>query len=277
MLVWRNGGTDHFWVPFRGHKVHGDHEMLPDFVDYYHRADVVFAGGVGEYARLVPHDGDASPGNKPYVKIHTPVFKKPASGVERVRVHAAAGYVPDDNRTTSRRVAATAVTVTLGGTQHAATRDADPLFWAADVDTALVADGRHPLSVTATYEGTASQEAPATATHEARDSHDILIVNRRAPVTADPYLIDDFESYDSTDDNRTDLERVWRRDGDTMIGLRLRSSGNAPGSWLSNTWNNGMDTGTVLRVKYDAVRNSFAQITRRMDQVDWSAARSLGL
>lgn len=274
MLVWRNGSTDHFWVPFKGHNVHGDHEMLPDFINYYNRDDVVFAGRVGDYTGLVPAGGDATAKNRPYAKIHTPVFKERASGVERVRVYPAPGYVTSTDGRASRKVSASSVTVTLGRRNYTATRDPGSFFWTADVDTARVPDGRVTITARATYRANADGKA---YNFVATDSHAVLVVNRPTPVVADPYLIDDFESYDSTNDNRTDVERVWWRDGNTMNSLRLRNSDDTSGSWLGRAWSNGMDTGTVLRVKYDAVRNSFSQVTRTMPNVDWSGARSLSL
>ncbi|QHW29869.1 hypothetical protein GZH47_02835 [Paenibacillus rhizovicinus] len=48
MLTWRNdnpgdGPPRHFWVPFRGHPVYGDHEMVDEFVKYYNLDTVLFA------------------------------------------------------------------------------------------------------------------------------------------------------------------------------------------------------------------------------------------
>ena len=267
VLVWRNGGTNHFWVPFKGHRVHGDHEMLPDFVRYYNRDDVVFAGRVGDYTGLVP-GGGATVRDEPVVTIHEPVFKKTVSGATTVRVHAAAGHVTSTDGRTTRKVDASSVTVSLGHRKYAAVREPGTMFWTAVVDTTEVADGRRPVAATAVHQ---ARDGRKVYRHTATDRHDVFVVNRPVAGRTDPLLIDDFESYDDTDDNRTDLERVWWRDGSRMNGLRLRNSDGPEGEWTSRAWHDGMDTGTVLRVKYDAVGNSDSQVTRPL-RADWSRA-----
>lgn len=274
MLVWRNGGTNHFWVPFKGHPTLGDHEMLPDFINYYNRDDVVFADRVGDYTGLVAEGESVAVKNAPFVKIHSPVFKKRTSGTETVRVYAASGWVTSTDGTSTSKVSVSSVTVRLGENTYAASKDPDSMFWVAEVDTTLVPDGRPELSTQAVYSAVSDGKVYEFL---AEDSHDIFVGNLPTPTVVDPYLIDDFESYDSTDDNRTDLERIWWRDGQTMNGLRLRNSDDTSGHWLAKAWNDGMDTGAVLRVKYDAVRDSFSQVTRPLPNVDWSNARSLSL
>jgi mannan endo-1,4-beta-mannosidase len=50
LLLWRNDPPGpgnppaHFWVPFRGHPVHGDHELLPDFLAFARDERVLLAG-----------------------------------------------------------------------------------------------------------------------------------------------------------------------------------------------------------------------------------------
>jgi len=43
MLVWRNDSIDHSWVPYRNHPIHGNHELLDDFVTFYNDDFIVFA------------------------------------------------------------------------------------------------------------------------------------------------------------------------------------------------------------------------------------------
>lgn len=270
MLVWRNGSTDHFWVPFEGHEVYGDHEMLPDFEAYHDREDVVFASRVGDYTGLVPN-GDATVADEPSVTIHTPELKDDVSGTTTIRVYPNAGYVPARRGGEPQLLEPTSVRVLAGRGVHEATKDPDSMFWTAEVDMDRDRDGRRPVRARAIFSAPEGQRA---RTFVASDTHDVF-VDRPAPVVTDPYLVDDFESYDDTGDNRTDLERVWWRTGATMNSLRLRNSDGPEGEWTSRAWSNGMNTGTVLRMKYDAVRGSGTTVTRSLDGRDWSGAQTL--
>lgn len=43
VLMWRNGGRDHCFVPYKGDLEFGDHEMLDDFIEFYNDDFMVFA------------------------------------------------------------------------------------------------------------------------------------------------------------------------------------------------------------------------------------------
>ena len=68
MLVWRNGGYNHFWVPFRDDPTYGDHEMLPDFVEYYNYDDILFADRLAGMYDLDVESID----NQSYINIDAP-------------------------------------------------------------------------------------------------------------------------------------------------------------------------------------------------------------
>ncbi|MCL2153771.1 MAG: hypothetical protein FWH57_12635, partial [Oscillospiraceae bacterium] len=149
---------------------------------------------------------------------------------------------------------------TLNATQGAdfrgATDSANPKYWYADLDITAdaVADGRYTISVAVTL----SNGRVLT------ESHSVKVKNQPAPAK-DPYVVDDFDSYDPTDDNRSDLERVWFRDSGCMVGLRLREAGKGDAA--------GFGVGNVLRLKYDTCRkgsSSTGTITPHTNNIYWS-------
>lgn len=252
MLVWRNGGYNHFWVPFRDDPTYGDHEMLPDFVEYYNYDDILFADRLAGMYDLDVESID----NQSYINIDAPVFKETVQGQYTVKAHAS---LFDQDEISE-------VTVSIGGQQLKAEKDEDSSFYVAEVNTTLLEDGRQPIQVEAVLQDGSVMEY----------SHDVIVDNIDDYDAVDPYLVDDFESYDNTQDNRTDLEQVWNRDGGDMNGLRIRNSSDKSGHWTATAWNNGMDTGNLLRIKYDTCRNNWNSITRSMDSADWTDVTSMG-
>nr|WP_317412757.1 glycosyl hydrolase [uncultured Solibaculum sp.] len=252
MLVWRNGGYNHFWVPFRDDPTYGDHEMLPDFVEYYNEEDILFADRLTGMYDL---DVDTVE-NRSYINIDAPVFKENIENKYDVKVHASLFNGDEISN----------VVVRIGDQEVEAQKDPDSSMYVAAVDTTLLEDGRQPISVEATLQDN----------RVLRYSHDVFVDNMEDYNAVDLYLVDDFESYDNTQDNRTDLEQVWNRDGGDMNGLRIRNSSDKSGHWTAKAWNNGMDTGNVLRIKYDTCRNNWNSITRSMNGVDWSDVTTMG-
>ncbi|MDR3201968.1 MAG: glycoside hydrolase family 26 protein, partial [Bifidobacteriaceae bacterium] len=285
-LLWANFDTGQFWVPFKDHAAYGNHHMLPDFIRMYNKDSMVFADRTGDFASLVPDGQDKAVKKGPAIAIHTPEFKDYVSGTRTVYVeanprltpcvHAFAGACADSP---ARTASPAEVSVTLGGVTVAAA-PGDNNLWTAEIDTTEVPDGRVALSARAVYSATTFSHVYAA---RAEDSHDVFIQNTAPAPNADPYLIDDFESYDSTDDNRTDVERVWWRTSDVMNALRLRNSDDTypADHWLSQAWSTGLDTGAVLRIKYDVVPKNGAHpetaVTKTYPAAarpDWSQANS---
>ncbi|MDR3202153.1 MAG: hypothetical protein LBT54_03335 [Bifidobacteriaceae bacterium] len=290
-LVWVNYSTTQFWVPFKDHRTYGNHPMLGDFINMYNMDSMVFADRVGDYSGLLPETADNTVKLAPNVTIHTPEFKDRAAGTRTVYVEANARVAPcayafsgTCEGDPGRRVDAFEVTVTLGGqTVNAVKQSGTNGWWTAEIDTTAVPDGRRAITASVVYNSVVNGKIYGA---QVENTHEVFIENAPVPVNADPYLIDDFESYDSTDDNRTDLERVWWRDSDVMNGLRLRNSNLAfypdPDHWLNKAWSDrSLDTGKVLRVKYDVVdKNSAADRTSMFTKTypapyrDWSGAQS---
>ena len=294
-LVWANFGTTQFWVPFKGQAQYGDHHMLPNFVQMYNKDSVVFSDRTGDYTHLLGADTDHAVKLPAAVTIHTPEFKDEVSGTRTVYVEANTRTVPCVYATLgaacedipSARIAPTQVSVKLGDLPEVAATAPTTSngFWTATIDSTLVPDGRTPIVANVSY--TSGLIANRLYAGTASSQHDVFVRNTPAAANPDPYLIDDFESYDSTDDNRTDLERAWWRSGNEMNGLRLRNSDDTypADHWLSNAWNDKtLDTGAVLRIKYDVVNknsssdpSSLATKSYPAPYRDWSAAKSLSL
>ncbi len=265
LLIWRNGDPAHFWVPFAGHREHGDHEMLPDFRAYAARDDVVLNARMGDdYTALVTGEQPA-PRSAAALTLHTPVLRERLGATTTVRVHPRPGIVQTPAGPVE--VAPQSVTVRLGEASAQAVRQQGSQLWVAELD---VPAGEGVQRLTAE----AVMAAPDGSTHELTTGHDVRV--GPAPSSDDPFLIDDLSTYDPAGDGRTDVERTWWRTGETMIALRLRDSSDPTGSGTGRAWSDGRDTGTVLRVAYDAVRGEFAQATRALPDVDWSTATTFG-
>jgi hypothetical protein len=253
----------------------------------YNLDSIVFADRVGDYTSLVDDGADNNVKMGPGVTIHGPEFKDYVSGSRTVYVEANPRMVPCSTafdglgcQGRTAKLAPTTVMVHLGSQSVEATAGANGL-WTAEVDSTPVPDGRVAISATAAYAGFVGQVFYAGG---ATYSHDVFVANTPAAPNADPYVIDDFESYDSTDDNRTDVERVWWRTSDVMNGLRLRNSDDTypADHWLSKAWTDkSLDTGAVLRVKYDVVPKNGAEPSTMFTKTypaaarpDWSAVQS---
>ena len=262
--------------------------MLGDFIDMYNMDSMVFADRLGDVSGLV--SGSRTVGLVPSTAIHVPYFKDRLAGSTQVFVEASSRLAPclqafigtcagDPGAV----VPAAAVDVSVGGQVVGLTAPGSPNgLWSGTVDFGLVADGRQSISVETQYLGLVGLKVyGATAV----DSEVVFVENTPPSVNTDPYLIDDFESYDSTDDNRTDVERVWWRTTGVMNALRLRNSSTdyytEPGHWLNKAWSDStLNTGKVLRVKYDVVdKDGTSDWTTEFRRTypaarDWSAARS---
>ena len=293
MSVWRQG-TDssnlHFWVPFtdftagttiqptdrRGYL--GDHQALEDFREYYRNPNVLFLSDTVSDPKFTTPV--IALHNEPYVNIKAPVKDEvlianppapnpayvipngnprpsdPASGFYRVLVYPALLGSGVTVQSAVVNFAGQTVNAVQGNDFTGVSTGSNPKYWYADIDitSSAVADGRYDISATVTL----SDGKVISA------KHSVKVKNTPAPAR-DPYAVDDFDSYDPTDDNRTDLERVWFRDSGCMVGLRLREAGKGDAA--------GFGTGNVLRLKYDTCRkgaSSTGTITPHTNNIYWS-------
>jgi hypothetical protein len=298
-LVWVNYSTTQFWVPFKDHATYGTHPMVADFINMYNMDSMVFADRVGDYTHLVASDAVNTVPVAPGVRIHTPEFKDYTSGTVTAYVEANERWAPCLASSTpdvpaKTRAVPIDVSVQLGGDAQpwvdATLQSGTNGWWTASLDTTGLPDGRLPIKARATYGlGPNSGVCTSVATTVVTDQHDVFVQNTPPQVNPDPYLIDDFESYDATEDNRTDVERVWWRDSGVMNALRLRYSQptyySDPQHWLNKAWSDkSLDTGQVLRVKYDVVdKDGTTDWTTQFSRTfpapyrDWSAARSFSV
>ena len=293
MSVWRQG-TDsnnlHFWVPFsdytaptsiqptdrRGYL--GDHQALSDFQEYYANPGVLFLSDTASDPKYkTPVEAVH---NLSYVNIKAPVKDEvlianppapnpaysipnadprpsnPGQGKYRALVYPALLAADETVQSVVIKFANQTLNATQGADFRGATDSANPKYWYADLDITAdaVADGRYTISVAVTL----SNGRVLT------ESHSVKVKNQPAPAK-DPYVVDDFDSYDPTDDNRSDLERVWFRDSGCMVGLRLREAGKGDAA--------GFGVGNVLRLKYDTCRkgsSSTGTITPHTNNIYWS-------
>jgi hypothetical protein len=276
MSVWRQG-TDsnnlHFWVPFKDYTAPnniqpisdrgylGDHQALGNFIDYYNTDGVKFLSETSldpVYSTAVATRPNASYANikapvKDEVLIANPPAPSPAyvipnrdprpsapeAGKYRALIYPA--LLADEETVASAVVSFAGQTI--AAVKGADFNGADPeisgkqAYYYADIDITpdAVADGRHDISVAVT-----------TSNGKVLKSGHSVKVKNVANAAGDPYVIDNFDSYDPADDNRTDLERTWFRDGGSMVGLRLREANSGDAA--------GFGAGNVLRLKYDTCR-----------------------
>ena len=246
MATWANfTGVTQFWVPYRGYTGgsaadRGDHEMLPDFIKYYNQDDVLFADRLGNnnLYKLEVKNSVPLPAS---IHVEAPVWKQTINGSSyRVLVYPR----PEKGDTIQ------SVTIQLGDLPpvEASAYSAGTFtkYYSAIINTTQVADGK--TSITA--------KMITTGGKTVTESQGVKIQN--GPVAAIDYtsIIDDFESYDNTNDNRTDLNRTW---------ARASNSGSLPSGW--STYVYGTDTpdmnalrlrpspfiegSTAMQMKYD--------------------------
>jgi len=293
MSVWRQG-TDssnlHFWVPFtdytagssiqptdrRGYL--GDHQALENFREYYANPNILFLSDTVNDPKFSLKVQTAH--NDPYVSIKAPVKdailmanppapnpaysipnlnprpSNPEAGKYRVLVYPTLLDSGDTVKEVTVYFANQTLTAVEGTDLGGNTGNNNPKYYYADIDITAdaVADGRHDIST----------RVVTSAGKVLTAKHSVKVANTPVPAR-NPYVIDDFESYDPTDDNRTDLERVWFRDSGCMVGLRLREAGIGDAV--------GFGTGNVLRLKYDTCRkgaSSTGTITTHTNNIYWS-------
>ena len=284
MATWANfTGVTQFWVPYRGYTGgnvvdRGDHEMLPDLIKYYNQDDVIFADRLGNdnVYKLEVKNSVPLPVS---INVAAPVWKQTINGTSyRVLVY------PRPEKDDSIE----SVTIQLGDLPPVL---ASPFsagsfnkYYSIVIDTTLVPDGK--TSITAKLTTTGGKTATVV--------HDFFVRNNPVPPIDHTRIIDDFESYDNTNDNRTDLNRTWARSS---------NAGALPSGW--NTFIFGTDTpdmnalrlrpspfiegSTAMQMKYDnlnqnrsTTRYFGSQVVRRFvpigtnTGVNWTGRSHIG-
>ncbi|MBO2946037.1 S-layer homology domain-containing protein [Paenibacillus sp. F411] len=91
LLTWRNGNSEHFWVPYRDHPLYGSHEMLDDFTAFYNDDYTAFNDslqGANVYGMQV-----SSKSKQPHFYLLTPTPGQTVRGDITLRAGAYNGTV----------------------------------------------------------------------------------------------------------------------------------------------------------------------------------------
>ncbi len=239
MLTWATFNTDSIFVPYRdGLNGLGDHELLPDFVDYYNDPYTSFSHEVAAadaYSKEI-----ATATEQPFLHIASPTVNQtvPTTKASTIRV-----------RVLNQNVDKVIYRIGDDPTEHDMTADAEGFYYLADWTPGVVFDETGVLLTVKSY----AQDGSVL-------SQTIQVFISDVQGNGDPLVVDTFENYKGNDE---------------LLRGALSPAGDLNTISLDAVHKNDGKYG--LRFDYNVDGQGYTGRTKNMNNVDWSGTNKLKL